>query len=284
MKNFKATAHRANSFSGYLENTKEAIKYAFNSNDIDSVEIDIQLTKDGRLVLMNYKTLEPAVIGLSEGKNTVLDYTYDELSKMTLMFNNAMLDQVMKANPEDFGNYSAKIIESYKEQQLASAKIPTLEEVLGINRNGKELFIEVKPLLNPSNEANIEYASRVIEVCKVYDLSNVVFISGDTDLLAKIKHSFPLNSCLPVIGYNDAEKVTHIKDGAFAAVNHLLHTVPGTNKSVAEYVLEDNNKLGVWNIRTVNQLAETESIVDVEYNAVSDFPELLNDYAKKLRK
>ncbi len=93
----KIWAHRG--ASGYApENTMEAFQLA-NTMQADGIELDVQLTKDGEIVVVH----DEAIDRVSDGKGKVRDYTLKELK--TLHFN--------RTHPE------------YKD-----ARIPTLREVL----------------------------------------------------------------------------------------------------------------------------------------------------------
>jgi len=93
----KIWAHRG--ASAYApENTLEAFRLAVEQQ-ADGVELDVQLTKDGKVVVIHDETIDR----VSSGQGYVKDYTLKELKKMS--FN--------KLHPEYQG-----------------AKIPTLKEVL----------------------------------------------------------------------------------------------------------------------------------------------------------
>ena len=71
-KNF---AHRG--FSGkYPENTILAFQKAIEVG-ADGIELDVQLTKDGEVVIIHDETIDRT----TDGKGYVVDYTYEELSK-----------------------------------------------------------------------------------------------------------------------------------------------------------------------------------------------------------
>lgn len=71
-KNF---AHRG--FSGkYPENTMLAFRKAVEIG-ADGIELDVQLTKDGEIVIIHDETIDRT----TDGKGSVSDYTYEELSK-----------------------------------------------------------------------------------------------------------------------------------------------------------------------------------------------------------
>ena len=72
IKNF---GHRG--FSGkYPENTMLAFEKAIEVG-ADGIELDVQLTKDGEIVVIHDETIDRT----TDGKGYVVDYTYEELSK-----------------------------------------------------------------------------------------------------------------------------------------------------------------------------------------------------------
>ena len=76
-KNF---AHRG--FSGkYPENTMLAFRKAVEEG-VDGVELDVQLTKDGEVVIIHDETIDRT----TDGKGLVVSYTYDELRKFDASF------------------------------------------------------------------------------------------------------------------------------------------------------------------------------------------------------
>lgn len=72
-------AHRANIYDSLPENSLEGIK-ACIANNIDIIEIDIRITKDGVLIVMHDETLNR----MTNGKGKIGDFTWEELSKLYL--------------------------------------------------------------------------------------------------------------------------------------------------------------------------------------------------------
>ena len=108
----KIYAHRG--ASGYApENTLEAFYIAMQQG-ADGIELDVQLTKDGEVVVIHDETINR----VSNGKGKVMDYTLAELKQFS--FHNHM--------------------DMYK-----NVRIPTLQEVLDLVKPGKmEVNIELK--------------------------------------------------------------------------------------------------------------------------------------------
>jgi len=105
-------AHRGESYDA-PENTLAAVNLAWE-RDADAVEVDVHLTKDGKIVVIHDdNTLRTAHI-------------YGKVSNQTLK----ELKQL------DVG--------AYKGKQWAKEQIPTLGEVLDSVPAGKQLFVEIK--------------------------------------------------------------------------------------------------------------------------------------------
>lgn len=108
----KVWAHRG--ASAYApENTLEAFRLGAEQG-ADGVELDVQLSKDGQLVVIHDETIDR----VSDGHGYVRDYTLEELKKF--VFN--------KTHPE-----------------YADARIPTLGEVYDLLKPlGLEINVEIK--------------------------------------------------------------------------------------------------------------------------------------------
>ena len=87
----KVWAHRG--ASGYApENTLDAFRKAVEMG-ADGIELDVQMTKDGELVVIHDETIDR----VSNGKGWVKDYTYEELKKFN--FNKTHLEYTMEEIP-----------------------------------------------------------------------------------------------------------------------------------------------------------------------------------------
>ena len=103
MKKVKIFAHRG--ASAYApENTLEAFRLAMEQG-ADGIELDVQLTKDGELVVIHDETIDR----VSNGKGAVRDYTLEELKSFSV---------------------------SNHFEQYPDVKIPTLREVLELVKPG----------------------------------------------------------------------------------------------------------------------------------------------------
>ena len=72
----KVWAHRG--ASGYVpENTMEAFELAVRQN-ADGIELDVQISEDGRLVVMHDETIDR----VTNGKGAVREYTVEQLKEL----------------------------------------------------------------------------------------------------------------------------------------------------------------------------------------------------------
>ena len=156
MKKMKIWAHRG--ASGYApENTMEAFSEAVRRK-ADGIELDVQLTKDGEIVVIHDEKLER----VSNGTGWVKDYTLKELRKLN--FN--------KTFPEQ-----------------GSARIPTLKEVY-------ELMKKEDMLVNVELKTSIVFYEGLVD--KVLDLAarmgmeeKVLYSSFNHYTLLEIKKKNP---------------------------------------------------------------------------------------------
>lgn len=126
------------------ENTMIAFKKAVELGST-GIECDVQMTKDGVLIICHDEYLERT----TDGKGLLKDYTLAELQKL------------------DAG--------SWMDKKFAGEKLPTLDELLEfVKKTGILLNIELK-------NGIIEYSGleeRVITAVKSFDLANKVIVSS----------------------------------------------------------------------------------------------------------
>lgn len=139
-KNF---AHRG--FSGcYPENTMLAFEKAVEVG-ADGIELDVQLTKDGEVVIIHDETIDRT----TDGKGTVVSFTYEELQKFDASFK--------------------------FRGQMGFNKIPTLREYFELVKDTNIITnIELKTGIN--EYLGIE--EKVWELIKEYKLEEKVIISS----------------------------------------------------------------------------------------------------------
>lgn len=149
------TAHRGSSKTA-PENTLEALEAAVEEL-ADLVEIDVQETADGRVVLCHDSTLKRTA-----GANLkVSDLTYEELLTM------------------DVGSWFSK--------EYSGARIPTLDQVMDYAKGKVDLNIEIKNLGNAS-----ELPDKVLALVNEHEMQEqCVITSTNLNYLRRIKEQQP---------------------------------------------------------------------------------------------
>ena len=133
VKNF---AHRG--FSGkYPENTMLAFEKAVEAG-ADGIELDVQLTKDGEIVIIHDETIDRT----TNGKGFVADYTYEELKKFDASY-------IFKGK---FGFNKIPILREYFEFVKDKNIVTNIELKTGIN----EYFGIEQKVWNLIKEYNLE--------------------------------------------------------------------------------------------------------------------------------
>ncbi|MCH7774555.1 MAG: hypothetical protein IH784_09155 [Bacteroidetes bacterium] len=152
-KEFLIIAHRGESYDA-PENTLASINLAWK-RDADGVEIDVQLTKDEKIVLIHDKT----TLRTGGRYKRIASNNYDELLKI------------------DVGKF--------KDTKWKNERIPLLDEVIDTIPENKVLFIEIKsdgkiikPLQNLIEQKNINPAQ-------------IKFIGFNIYMMELIKKTFP---------------------------------------------------------------------------------------------
>lgn len=124
----------------------------------DGIEMDVQMTKDKKLVIAH-------------------DFVTDRVSNAHYDIFNTDLETLRQL---DFG--------SWKSPDYAGEKIPTLEEVLEIGRDMKMMHIELKPYFDRDKDFVVRVLDAVVNMgCE----DKVVLTSFQYDLLRQIKEQMP---------------------------------------------------------------------------------------------
>lgn len=143
--NILIVAHRG--ASGYApENTMAAFEKAFQMK-ADYLELDIQMTKDGKLVVIH----DPTVDRTTNGTGEVHQYTYEELCNL------------------DAGGWFHK--------KFSGQSIPTLEVVIATYNRKMGLLIEIKnPMMYPTLIFKLEKVLKKYQVDR--PLNNEIIIQS----------------------------------------------------------------------------------------------------------
>lgn len=133
----------------------------------DYIEIDLQMTKDGRLIAMHDETLDRT----TNGTGPVKDHTLKEIKKL------------------DAGSWFNKKYPESAKDEYAGLKVPTLEEVIQKFGRNARYYIETK-----SPEVYPKMEEKLLQILKKYKLtgpsvhSNKVIIQSFSTESLKIIH------------------------------------------------------------------------------------------------
>lgn len=137
------TAHRGFSTAA-PENTLAAFQAALDS-DADYIELDVQLTKDGELVVCHDEKIDRT----TDGKGRISSYTYEELQQFSA------------------GSWFGK------EGEFADERIPLFSDVLELVGDDIMLNIEIK-----RHGDTTATAEKVVELIHEYDIRNSCYITS----------------------------------------------------------------------------------------------------------
>ncbi len=161
MNKVKLAAHRGFS-ARYPENTMIAFREALKL-DIDMIEMDVHMTKDGELVLIHDHTLDRT----TNGTGLVRDYTLAELSAL------------------DAG--------SWKGEEFKGEKIPTLREFLELMKdNDLEINVELKDYPNLSGAFAYESCDKAMAMLAEFNMLDRIYINSFSgDMLNYVSTKYP---------------------------------------------------------------------------------------------
>lgn len=221
MKHTKIFAHRG--ASGYApENTLEAFALAMEQG-ADGIELDVQMTRDGELVVIHDETVDR----VSDGTGEVRSYTLEELKKLRV---------------------------SNHMEQYPDVRIPTLREVLELVKPGTmEVNIELKTGIFWYPEIE----KKVLELVQEEGMENrVIYSSFNHYSIQKIRELSPEAETAYLFG----DVILHVEE--YAAKTGIKGLHPALyHVKMAEFLKEyqaSGLPVRVW---TVNEEKQMEDLI-----------------------
>ena len=141
-------AHRGY-MSDYPENTMLAFREALLL-DIDQIETDVHMTKDGELILMH----DHSVDRTTDGTGLISEMTFEEIRAL------------------DAG--------SWKDPRFAGEKVPTLRELLELMQDypDKEVNIEFKDYPCLSGEFAYRSADKILDMIEEFGMKDRIYVNS----------------------------------------------------------------------------------------------------------
>ena len=247
VKDFKVTGHRG--AAGLSpENSLEAIQKAVDLKT-DRIEIDVQQTKDNRIVVIHDYTVDRT----TNGKGAVKDLSFDEIRSLFIKENN---------------------------KKITELKIPTLDEVIDKMDSGSVLLIEIKKEkgLYPGIER------RVIDIINKHNAKSKCILQSFNDEVLQNIHTIDptiglhklLIAKLPFFNFifDGSFKCKKFTDYSFVkefSINYVF-----ANKSVIDEIHKLNKKINVW---TVDDNATMKKLMDLGVDGIiTNYPDRVKKY------
>ncbi|MBR4626538.1 MAG: glycerophosphoryl diester phosphodiesterase membrane domain-containing protein [Ruminococcus sp.] len=213
------SAHRGFSTAA-PENTRYAFEAALES-DTDYIELDVQLTKDGKLVVFHDNTLDRT----TNGTGLLTEHTYDELMELSAGCK--------------FGDGT----------EYADARIMTLEEVLRLVGKDKMLNIEIKDVGDA--ECAVEMT---VDLITKYNITTSCYVSSFSyPLMRQVKRLEPKIKTALIANVATSTSFSRLKDIDAVSLNYLF-----VNKSVVNAAHRNGKRVFVW---TVNSREDIEEMI-----------------------
>jgi len=215
-------AHRG--ASAYApENTMAAFRQALAMN-ADYIELDVQLSKDGRLVVLHDATVDRT----TDGKGEVRDLTFGELRRL------------------DAGSWFG--------ERFRGERIPSLEEVLDAFAGKVGLLIELKqPAASPGIERRLAgtLMSRQLDVPSE---PGVIVQSFDTEALKKVKSLLPHIPVAVLVNRSRAVTTQDLLD--YREYADAIHTrLTGLSRPLVDRIHSYGMSVMGWTVRNRRNVA-----------------------------
>lgn len=237
------TAHRGNSITA-PENTLVAIKYAMHSG-ADFVELDVQETSDGKIVVMHDTNLKRTT-GINKN---VSDMTLDELNKI------------------DAGSWFS--------DKFNQSTIPTLEQVLIMCQLEKKIKLNIE--IKPDSHGHI--TKELVRLLEKYNFTNrCIITSFDRNAISAIKKEYPTIKVGYIYSFLNSYNYLN-NNGYMEPADLTTHEVDAVSlyyKLITKETVDQFHKKGImvyaWTVNTAEDI-ELMGQLEVD-NIITDNPDL----------
>lgn len=231
----QVTAHRGFSYKA-PENTLYAFEEAINAGT-DYIELDIQQTSDGQIVVFHDQKLDRT----SDGTGPLSEYTYEELLEFSL------------------GNWFKR-----GETDFSDARIMLLSEVLELAKdNNCMLNIEVKKSGNSTDTAR-----KAAEMLVEYDMTDSCYITSFSySALKEVKKTNSSIKTAIIANVVSPSLYSQLKYIDALSLNYIF-----VNQSIISNAHKGGKRVFVW---TVNNRSDMERMISIGAdNIITDRPDI----------
>lgn len=275
-KNVKIWAHRGCSYL-YPENTISAFKAAAKLPGITGIEMDVQLTRDGEVVVFH----DENVSRLTRGKRDVRDYSLKEISKLKIDASGAGKVKSGKALGISKALSKSKVSSKLPDYE----HIPTLDEFLTAmehycKQNGLMINIELKT--SKYRYDGIE--EKTLKLVKKHGLSKYIvyssFLADSIELMKKLDPD--CSTGMLAMTYSDclyrADGTPIYADALHPYICGLTTQLPSDKKGIIvrawngeePFFTKDKRKLPNKDLREYAELGVTDIITNVPERYVGE--------------
>ena len=229
----QVSAHRG--FSHIApENTAYAFEAAMESG-ADYIELDVQLTKDGQLVVFHDSTLDRT----TNGSGKLAEHTYEELSRLSA--------------GDSFG----------KDGEFDDAKIMLLSEVFDLVDRKMLYNIEIK-----DTTGAVQAAEKTVELLEEYNLEGSCYVTSFSyTILKRVKELNPRIKTALIANMAASTSYSMLEHIDAVSMNYLF-----VNQSVVHEAHRNGKLIFVW---TVNRKSDMEQMVSLGVdNIITDRPDI----------
>lgn len=249
---FQRVAHRGGSHLA-PENTLAAFRNALTL-DVDAVEMDVQMTRDGYAIVLHDTTVER----LTDGTGNILDLDFAYLRSL---------------------NVAAHFPGGWPQKQ----RIPTLREVLDLVKRRVQAYIEIKA--SERDDVYGQYPQVVETIVREIRAANMVndvlVISFDWSVLPQVKALEPRIATGMLVAddtwnpHTEGAIETLLKQAQKLGVDWVNMDYQLCSDEVITLLHEHNLKLGLWTVNTIEALRHFAQMgVD---SLTTDRPDLFQD-------
>ncbi len=239
-RNNRVIAHRGASGEA-PENTLAAFRRAMRSS-ADIIEVDVRLTRDGRLVCMH----DASVRRTTDGDGLVHDLTLDEIKAL------------------DAG--------SWFDPSFVSERVPTLREALDLM--GGTHFVNIEIKTSPATDDMTPVVNKVVELLRDRELlGDAMISSADPNVLAAARRLEPALPTAAILNRRSLESRSFEQVIELAAPNALYFQRSILTSELAEQALATGLPVFVYVVNDMPTVKELRRMGIRNY--ITDWPNLL---------
>ena len=251
---FLITAHRGFS-SLEVENTRQAISLAAEKEYIDFIEVDVRMTKDGKLVLSHGNK----ILDVDYYTRYISSLTYDELMNMDFRYNTFLLSRMPFYSEENYLLFKRKLDLHNNIFHLTGLK------------EGLECCNNKKVLLDLKFNGNIEeFTNELLSELDGLDTSNIIMQSSNINGIRYIQDrtSFP---CLALI--SNSMNFKYMNEFEQIGLPYSL-----VDYDTIDKIISEGKRVAIWTINDTEVLNELLAKVGKYYKDIiyiTDCPDLI---------